>query len=48
MGSRMEIDAAKIIPDGDVPASKIDFLNGLDKAGATFLRGAGLLPERAQ
>ncbi|MBK9216643.1 MAG: excinuclease ABC subunit UvrA [Chloracidobacterium sp.] len=40
IGTVMEIDAAKIIPDGSVPAANIDFLNGADKAGATFLRGA--------
>ncbi len=40
IGTVMEIDATKIIPDGNVTVGKIDFLNGADKAGATFLRGA--------
>src|SRR3954462_9573785 len=40
IGTVMEIDAGKIIPSGNVPAAKIDFLNGVDKAGATFLRSA--------
>src|SRR5436190_7193862 len=40
LGTVMEIDAGKIIPDTSQPAGKIDFLNGVDKAGATFLRGA--------
>src|SRR5213592_1599461 len=40
IGTVMEIDAHKIIPDENARADKIDFLNGVDKAGATFLRGA--------
>ncbi len=40
IGTVMEIDAKKIVPDESLPAGKIDFLNGVDKAGATFLRGA--------
>src|SRR5205085_8870754 len=36
----MEIDVNKIIPDGSVPAGKVNFLNGVDKAGASFLRSA--------
>ncbi len=40
IGTVMEMDASKIIPDGSVPAEKINFLSGVDKAGATFLRGA--------
>ncbi len=40
IGTVMEIDAGKIIPNGDVPAGKIDFLSGVDKSGATFLRSA--------
>jgi excinuclease ABC subunit A len=39
-GTVMEIDARKIVPNESVAAGKIDFLNGADKAGATFLRGA--------
>ncbi|MBX7062720.1 MAG: excinuclease ABC subunit UvrA [Pyrinomonadaceae bacterium] len=40
IGTVMEVDASKIIPDGDLPAAKIDFLGGVDKAGANFLRAA--------
>lgn len=40
IGTVLEIDAKKIVPDGDVPAGKVDFLNGVDKAGASFLRSA--------
>ncbi len=40
IGTVMEIDAGKIVPDQSFPAGKIEFLNGADKAGATFLRGA--------
>jgi len=40
IGTVMEMNEAKIIPDGNVPAGKIDFLSGVDKAGATFLRSA--------
>jgi len=40
IGTVMEIDAHKIIPDENARVDKIDFLNGVDKAGATFLRGA--------
>src|SRR5215210_1373840 len=40
IGTVMEIDVNKIIPDGNVPAGKVDFLTGVDKAGASFLRSA--------
>jgi excinuclease ABC subunit A len=40
IGTVMEMDVHKIIPDGSVPAGKINFLSGVDKAGATFLRSA--------
>ncbi len=40
IGTVMEIDAAKIVPDENVAASKVNFLNGVDKAGATFLQSA--------
>ncbi|MGE3468301.1 MAG: excinuclease ABC subunit UvrA, partial [Pyrinomonadaceae bacterium] len=40
IGTVMEMDAGKIIPDESLPAEKINFLSGVDKAGATFLRGA--------
>jgi excinuclease ABC subunit A len=40
IGTVMEIDVNKIVPDGSVAAGKVDFLGGADKAGANFLRGA--------
>ncbi|CAN5154638.1 excinuclease ABC subunit UvrA [soil metagenome] len=40
IGTVMEIDVNKIVPDQSLLAGEIDFLNGADKAGATFLRGA--------
>ena len=40
IGTVMEIDAGKIVPDGSVAAGKVDFLSGVDKSGATFLRSA--------
>ncbi len=40
IGTVLEIDVNKIVPDQNVPAGKIEFLNGVDKAGASFLRSA--------
>src|SRR5437763_8662819 len=40
LGTVMEMDANKIVPDQNEKASKINFLNGVDKSGATFLRAA--------
>ena len=40
IGTVLEIDAKKIVPDGDVPAAKVNFLNGVDKTGASFLKSA--------
>jgi excinuclease ABC subunit A len=40
IGTVMELGIEKIIPDGSVPAAKVDFLGGADKAGANYLRGA--------
>ncbi len=40
IGTVLEIDAGKIVPDQSVAAEKVDFLNGTDKAGATFLMSA--------
>src|SRR6476661_2401476 len=40
IGTVMEIDAAKIVPNGQIAAGKVDFLNGVDKAGSTFLHQA--------
>lgn len=42
IGTLMEIDANKIVPDQNVPAGKIEFLSGADRSGAAFL-GAALL-----
>jgi excinuclease ABC subunit A len=40
IGTVLEIDANKIVPDQNVPAGKVDFLCGIDPAGATFLKAA--------
>ena len=40
IGTVMEIDVHRIVPDQNVPAGKVNFLNGVDKAGATFLQSA--------
>ncbi len=40
IGTVMEIDATKIVPDQSLPAGKVNFLNGADKAGGGFLRSA--------
>jgi excinuclease ABC subunit A len=40
LGTVMEIDAGKIVPDPSQPAGKIEFLGGIDKAGSTYLRTA--------
>lgn len=40
IGTVMEMDSSKIIPNESVAAGKIDFLNGVDKAGATYLKTA--------
>jgi len=40
IGTVLEVDASKIVPDGNLPAAKIDFLGGVDRAGANFLRAA--------
>ncbi len=40
LGTVMEIDRAKIIPDTSRPVHEIDFLGGVDRSGATFLRAA--------
>jgi excinuclease ABC subunit A len=36
----MEIDANKIVPNPTQPAGKVEFLGGVDKAGATYLKTA--------
>jgi excinuclease ABC subunit A len=40
IGTVMEMDAGKIVPDTSARVDKIDFLNGVDKTGANFLRAA--------
>lgn len=40
IGTVMEIDANKIVPNRDAPAGRIEFLSGADRSGAAFLRGA--------
>src|SRR6185295_14766511 len=40
IGTVTEMDASKIIPNPDSPVGKINFLSGVDKAGATYLRTA--------
>src|SRR5690606_33286504 len=40
LGTVMEIDAAKIIPNPGETVRKLDFLSGVDRSGATFLRTA--------
>ena len=40
IGTVLEIDAKKIVPDENMAAGKVEFLNGVDKAGASFLRSA--------
>lgn len=40
IGTVLEIDVNKIVPDQSFPAGKVEFLNGADKAGASFLRSA--------
>jgi excinuclease ABC subunit A len=40
LGTVMEIDANKILPDQSQAAGKIEFLNGVDKASSTYLRSA--------
>jgi excinuclease ABC subunit A len=40
LGTVMEIDAGKIVPDQSQVAGKVEFLGGIDKAGGTYLRSA--------
>ncbi len=40
LGTVMQIDAGKILPDQSQPANKSKFLNDVDKAGAKFLQSA--------
>ena len=40
LGTVMEIDAGKIVPDPSQPVGKIEFLGGVDKAGGSYLRTA--------
>jgi excinuclease ABC subunit A len=38
LGTVMEMDASKIVPDPSQPANKVKFLGDADKSGATYLR----------
>src|SRR5207244_734194 len=40
IGTVMEMDASKIIPDTSARVDKIDFLNGVDNAGGNYLKTA--------
>jgi len=40
IGTVMEIDVNKIVPDPSIAAGKIEFLSGADRSGASFLRSA--------
>ncbi|HYJ91078.1 MAG TPA: excinuclease ABC subunit UvrA [Pyrinomonadaceae bacterium] len=40
LGTVMEIDANKIVPDPSQPVGKVEFLGGVDKSGATYLKTA--------
>jgi excinuclease ABC subunit A len=40
LGTVMEIDANKIVPEPSQQAGKVEFLGGVDKAGATYLKTA--------
>jgi len=40
IGTVMELDANKIVPDPNQPVRKIEFLGGADRSGATFLKSA--------
>jgi excinuclease ABC subunit A len=40
IGTVMEIDLNKIVPDPSQPPNKIEFLGGADRSGATFLKSA--------
>jgi len=40
LGTVMEIDAGKIVPDQSQPAGKLEFLGGVDKTGGSYLKTA--------
>src|SRR5690606_20850265 len=40
IGTVMEIDVNKIVPDPSLPVNKIEFLGGADRSGAAFLKSA--------
>ena len=40
LGTVMEIDTNKIVPNPTQPARKVEFLGGVDKSGATYLKTA--------
>src|SRR5438132_11755116 len=40
LGTVMEIDPAKLLPDGSVPAEKLEFMGLADRQGSAYLRSA--------
>ncbi len=40
IGTVLDIERSKIVPDSDVPVRNVDFLNGIDKHGADYLMTA--------
>ncbi len=40
IGSVMEIDVNKIVPDPTLPVAKLEFLGGADRSGSSFLKSA--------
>lgn len=40
LGTVLEIDAGKIVPDGGVPVRKMEFLGGADRSASGFLKSA--------
>ncbi|MBX3300225.1 MAG: excinuclease ABC subunit UvrA [Acidobacteria bacterium] len=40
IGTVMEMDASKIVPDESMPAGKVEFLGGVDASAASFLKAA--------
>ena len=40
LGTVMEIDPSKIVPDANIPVNKLKFMEEVDKSGAKFLQSA--------
>src|SRR5207247_3721991 len=40
LGMVLQVDPAKIIPDGNIPAEKLDFMGLADRQGSAYLRSA--------